>query len=165
MRTYLHSFWGFFWIFAMLIKHFLIFDKDSLSNEKFAVFKWWFHLLMGGVGGKAIQTYLTRCEKPDNCCAILGSKNCCDDCSCDNWQQVFHINVEEFLPTLLCRITLIQPHWGFSSMKGLFKVMPKYLNWTLTLLSHPKWSAFKKIIIWAVQGGLCQCFCNHCSAP
>lgn len=37
---YLHSFWGFFWIFAMLIKHFLIFDKDSLSNEKFAVFKW-----------------------------------------------------------------------------------------------------------------------------
>ncbi len=30
---------------------------------------------------------------------------------CDNWQWVFHIVVEEFWPTLLWRIVLIQPHW------------------------------------------------------
>lgn len=30
---------------------------------------------------------------------------------CDNWQRVFHITVEEFCRTILCRITLIQPHW------------------------------------------------------
>ncbi len=31
----------------------------------------------------------------------------------DNWQWVFHIAVEEFWPTLLCRIVLIQPYWSF----------------------------------------------------
>ncbi len=46
----------------------------------------------------------------------------------DNGQWVFIIAVEEFWPTILCRIVLISHIWGFLSMNVLFKVMPQHPN-------------------------------------
>ncbi len=84
----------------------LILLQDNPEYKmQFWWFQWWFHLY----GTKSCPnlpgtTWKSNC--PLNLITTLCSNNVCS-----NWQGVFHIAVEEFWPTLLCRIDLIQPHW------------------------------------------------------
>ncbi len=59
---------------------------------------------------------------------------------CDNLQWVRYSAVEEFWPTHLGRIVVIQPHWRVFEHEPPFKVMPQHLNriQVRTWLGHSK---------------------------
>ncbi len=62
---------------------------------------------------------------------------------CDNWQWVFQITVDEFWPTLLCRIVLIQPHWRVFSLDCLRSCH------SISIGFKPRfWLGHSKTLIW-----------------
>ncbi len=94
-----------------IIKHILILHKDNSGKYKCS-----FEIMISFIKGKKLSTpawHYVKNELPptsnNRLCHPLQQQ--LQSSVYDNWQWVFHIAVDEFWPTLLCRIISTQPHW------------------------------------------------------